>query len=497
MKKHFLSVAMLLIASNALFSQVETFDLSNFKLPYLKYQSLNLTFNANNQNEFQNWKDTSDYKLNINSIYSNLDGTGSYYSFINTPSEQSGYSIMSSFSFQPFNGNKRIFDDETSQLASSQYFNLGIYANSRNRFFTGNKFFIEVGPSLGVNFYNSSNKNKDKEEDGNVTYEYINKWNENIIQTNIEFGGGYGRMEVVTDAQMALFILKDLKKENRLKREPTHEEIFKLAELISQKRNQRFFDSRQKVIDQIKAIDSFLTSAGLTEVTDATYFTTIYDNWLYTNNHSRQSGFRISGGPRVGYSIYQTKNKWEQTQPTQSNGDSKSLTAEFAYGFWLNMVDEKPLNHFWQRSLSANMRYIFTNSTRTLNGDPKSKRLHDNFELNLSASLGYYPTTRTYINFGIGSGMRINKMDKYYYLADTEYNDNRFRYLAIFVGPSANGYYYFSPKLRLSFEGNIFYNFYNTDNKGLISPPFGFGFNYFKFNRFNTYLVASLSYAIF
>jgi len=142
MKKHFFSVAMLIIASNTLFSQVETFDLSSFKLPYLKHKSLNLGFNANNQNQFQAWRDTSDYKLNINSIYSNLDGTGSYYSFINTPSEQSSYSIMSSFSFQPFNGNKRIFDDETSQLAYTQYFNLGINANSRNRFFTSDKVFI-------------------------------------------------------------------------------------------------------------------------------------------------------------------------------------------------------------------------------------------------------------------------------------------------------------------------------------------------------------------
>jgi hypothetical protein len=495
MKKHFFTVAMLVIASNTLFSQVETFDLSNFKLPYLKYKSLSLTFNANNYNQFEEWRDTSDYKRNINSIYSNLGGTGSFYSFINTPSEQSSYSIMSSFSFQPFNDNKRIFDDEASQLAYSHYFNLGIYANSRNRFFTSDKVFIEVGPSLSFNYYNGSNKNKDEDEDGNVTYEYINKWNENSLQAIIEFGGGYGRIEVVTDAQMALFILKDLKKENRIKREPTHEEIFQLAGIISQKRNQSFFDNRQKVIEDVKAIDSFLTSAGLSNEADATYFTTIYDNWLYANNHYRQSGFRISGGPRVGYSVYQSKNIWEQTQPTQNDGDNKRKDGEFSYGAWLRMMYEKPINHYWQRSISANARYIYINNTRTLNDDPKNKRLQDNFELSVSASLGYYPTTRTYINFGIGSGMHFNNKDKYYYPADSEYNDDRFSYQAFFVGPSANGYYYFSPKLRLSFEGGINYIFYNTDNMGIITPPFGF--SYFTFNRFSTYLVASLSYAIF
>ena len=280
-------------------------------------------------------------------------------------------------------------------------------------------------------------------------------------------------------------------------RDPTQDEIYKFAELISQKRYQRFFDNRHRIIDEVKAIDSFLTSLGLSDQTDATYFTTIYDNWLYANNPNRASGFRVSGGPRLVFNTSQSKSSWELLEPTQNNDESKTKSSLIAYGAWVDLLDEKPINHYWQRTLQANVSYIFTNGYSTINDDPKNKRLQDNLELNLNASLGYYPTTRTYINFGLGGGLRINNMDKYSYPADTDYNDEQFRYVRIYAGPSVNGYYYFSPKLRLSFDGSLNYNFYNTDNFSLISPPFGFGFTYVKANRINAYFGASITYAIF
>ena len=497
MKKHFFALLSILIISSASIAQVETFDLSKFKLPYLKYQSLNLNFNTSNQIQGDSWKDTSDYNFNYSNIYSYLSLGGYYYMYLNTPNEQSIYSLGSDLYLYPYSGNKRIYDDKSTEQSYSTSINFHINGSSRNSFYISSPLFIEVGPSLGINYSRNFNKSLRKDDDGNTTFEYISKYNTPEINTSLEVGVGYGRIEQVTDAQMALFILKDLKKENRLTREPTHEEIYKFAELISQKRNQRFFDSRHRTIEEVKAIDSFLTSLGLSDQTDATYFTTIYDNWLYANNPYRASGFRVSGGPSISYNTSQFNSSWELLEPTQDNNETKSKEGFMGYGVWLSATDEKPINHYWQRSISASGQYVLINNTSTINENPKTKRLQDNLEVNLNASMGYYPTTRTYINFGLGSGMRVNNMDKNFYPADTDYDDEQFRYVRIYAGPNASGYYYFSPKLRLNFSGGLNYNFYNTDNFSFITPPFGFGFNYVKANRVNAFLNASLTYAIF
>lgn len=497
MKKQLITIVSLILLGSTVFAQVETFDLSKFKLPYLKYQNLILNFNTSNEGQADGWKDTTDYKYNYSNIYSYLSAGGSYYMYLNTPTEQSTYSLGANLYMYPYSGNKRTYDDESTDLSFNSSIYFQITGSSRNRFYISSPLFVEVGPSIGVYYSRNFYKNIDKDDEGNTIYEYKSRSNTPQINTSLEVGIGYGRIEEVTDAQMALFILKDLKKENRLTREPTHDEIYKFAELISQKRYQRFFDNRHRIIDEVKAIDSFLTSLGLSDQTDATYFTTIYDNWLYANNPNRASGFRVSGGPRLVFNTSQSKSSWELLEPTQNNDESKTKSSLIAYGAWVDLLDEKPINHYWQRTLQANVSYIFTNGYSTINDDPKNKRLQDNLELNLNASLGYYPTTRTYINFGLGGGLRINNMDKYSYPADTDYNDEQFRYVRIYAGPSVNGYYYFSPKLRLSFDGSLNYNFYNTDNFSLISPPFGFGFTYVKANRINAYFGASITYAIF
>ncbi|PKP36189.1 MAG: hypothetical protein CVT98_08710, partial [Bacteroidetes bacterium HGW-Bacteroidetes-15] len=477
MKKVITAFVILFVISCVSFAQVETFDLSKFKLPYLKYQSLDLNFNTNNQSQSDSWKDTSDYKYNYNNIYTYLNVGGSYYLYKNTAMEQSTYSFGTNISLYPIIGNTSLYDDESIERNSSSNLYMQLNGSTRNRIYFNSPFFFEIGPNVGIFYYRDFNKYTYKDEEGNVTFEHKSIANQPEIRTTLEFGLGYGRIEQVTDAQMALFILKDLKKENRLTREPTHEEIYKLAELISQKRNQRFFDSRHRTINEVKAIDTFLTSQGLSEQTDASYFTTIYDNWLYSNNPNRASGFRVSGGPKVAYTIYNYNNSWELLEPMQDDNEITSKGSFLEYGAWLNVLDEKPINHFWQRTLSAIFTYTLIKNTSALNDDPTYKRLQDNFEVNLNASIGYYPTTRTYLKFGLGTGMRVNNMDKYYYLADTDYDDDQSAYLRIYAGPNANGYYYFSPKLRLNFSGSLTYNFYNTDNFSLISPPAGFGFN--------------------
>jgi hypothetical protein len=497
MNKKLTAFILLLLISSASIAQIETFDLSQFKLPYLKYQNFNVSFNAYNQSQFNNWKDTSDFKYNNSIISTYLTANGYYNLYLNTPTQQSNYNIQTSIYSSPYDDYKRVFNDQSSiqYFYSNMAFNL--IARSRNRFYSNNKIFIEVAPSVEIYYNRSFSKSIYRDNAGNSTYDYRSTVNNPQLRTSFEIGAGYGRIEQVTYAQMALFVLKDLKNENRLQREPTHEEIYKLAELISQKQNQRFFDYRHRIIDQVKAIDSFLTSLGLSEQTDATYFTTIYDNWLYANNPSRLSGFRISGGPKIVYNFNQYNSNWEQIEPIEDDGVNKFKGSILAYGVWLSALDEKPLNHYWQRSLSASLDYTFTNESNAFNENPKEMRLNDNLLVNLKASVGYYPTTRTYINFGLESGFQMNNMDKYSYPPNSNYDDEQFKYISIYAGPILNGYYYFSPKVQLRFNSTFSYSFYNTDNFNLFTPPPVFGFNYIKANRINAYITASLIYSIF
>lgn len=497
MKKSILFSAALLLLFNVSNAQIETFDLSEFKLPYLRVERLDLDFGLNSQNHFESWKDTADFSFAGSSIDSRFQTGGIYNLYLNTPTQQSEYTVRSGLQITPFNRNKSVYDDESSYLRKNNSLSFSISANSRNRFYTNDLFFIETGPNIQFSYYLSNTKEIGKDASENVNTELIMKSNIPQLEAAIEFGGGYGRIENVTDAQMALFILKDLMKENRLDKEPTHQEIYELAELISEKRTQRFFDNRHRIIAQIQAIDSLLTSMELVNQSDATYFTTIYDNWLYARNPYRASGFRISAGPKIGYYAGISSSSTEYIEPPQPIFEDEVTRTTLDYGFWVRAIDEKPLNHFWQRRLSANIHYVFYNNTRQLAEAEKNQRKENDLRLLLSGGYGYYPNTRTYINFGMEAGWRRNNLERYFYPVDSNYDDDVYLYQRIFAGPFTSGYYYFSPQLRFSFVGSVSYNFYKTDNFNFITPPFGNGFNYITLNRFNIFINAGFTYALF
>ncbi|MDD4385665.1 MAG: hypothetical protein PHD06_10875 [Bacteroidales bacterium] len=334
---------------------------------------------------------------------------------------------------------------------------------------------------------------------GEKQYESLNKGNTINLSSSIDVGPGYGRIEPVNDAQMALFILKDLKKENRLEKEPTHQEIYLLAELISKKNRQRFFDSRHKLISEVKAIDSLLVSMGLINQTDATYFTTIYDNWLYSNNPSRNAGYRISFGPSVKHQLFTTATHWESEDYQLNITDEVESTynqSQLLYGAWAYATYEKPINHKWQQTLTASTRYLRSVSNLTYD-DPEIEKGQDNLEVNLKALWGYYPNTRTYFDFGVNGGWEKIDSDRNFILVGSNIND-KVEFERVFIGAVLNGYYYFSPQLRLSLDTSVNYNIESSDDFNLIYPPStGFAFGYVNANKLSINFSFGLSYALF
>lgn len=500
MKKTLIAFALLLSCSSILNAQIETFDLSTFKLPYTKYESLILDFGGNNETQIEHWKDSSDYFFNQSNLYSQVRLNGTYNLQINTPNQQSSYSIGSYILSYPFDNDTRNYNDNSREIERNSQLSYGIAGSTNNRIYFNKALFIELRPSINLFHYNNKYKSIDEYPSGEKQYENIDRYKGLNLYSSFDIGSGYGRIEPVNDAQMALFILKDLKKENRLKKEPTHEEIYLLAELISKKKRLRFFDSRHKLISEVKAIDSLLLSLELVDQTDATYFTTIYDNWLYSNNPSRSAGFRVSFGPSVRYQLYNSSMSWETIyyQSNFTDEDEWSYKqSQLLYGAWADATYEKPINHKWQQTLSASARYLWSIAKFSEDDDPKTEKKQDNFAANLSAFWGYYPNTRSYLDFGVNGGWQKNNSDRNFLPADSNVDD-KVEFERVFIGTSFNGYYYFSPQFRISLNGSLNYNIYNSDDFNLIYPPSsGFAFGYVKANTLSISFTVGLSYALF
>lgn len=438
--------------------------------------------------------------FNENRIYAQTNLNGGYSLTINSPEQQSSYFLSSNFYYFPFDGGNSNEDDLLFVKEKITRISFSTSASTRNLFYFQSPLFLEIGPTISYGYSRYINRSSEEDENRDPLSDYYYKNSYNSINAALEIGAGYGRIEPIIDAQMALFILNDLKKENRLAKEPTHEEIYKLAEIISTNRNKRFFDNRQKVIDDIKAIDSYLIANGIVSQADAAYFTTIYDNWQYANNPFRESGFRVSMGPSVGYFLSSSFFERESNNyvfDIQDFLESENKVNQVLLGAWAKLRYEKPINLTWQRSLSAAINYHWGNAVTRNNDDPETEKEQSDFTAEFAIAWGYYPNTRTYVDLEINIGGQINKSDRYYALPD-DTNVDKVDYKNVYVSPRLSGYYYFSPQLRLNLNTSLNYNFYKTDNFSLISPPFtGFGYGYINANRLSMNFLIGINYAFF
>ena len=80
-----------------------------------------------------------------------------------------------------------------------------------------------------------------------------------LLNFTPSIGWGIGRIENVTDARQAIYILEDFKKNGILSRDLTKDELFEFAQLISTVKNKRFLDSRLHRIDEITTMFNIVT----------------------------------------------------------------------------------------------------------------------------------------------------------------------------------------------------------------------------------------------
>jgi len=143
------------------------------------------------------------------------------------------------------------------------------------RIYKGNKF-LEYGSTSGIKI------NKGQQSGLGLPNE--NKQEKALFNGSINpsIGVGQGRLEYVSNAQMALFILEDLKDAGKIKGTVSKELTYKFTDLVTQLYNTRVFDFRKRRNYEVAKIDSFLRQNKIISSTDVTTYNIIADNWNYS-----------------------------------------------------------------------------------------------------------------------------------------------------------------------------------------------------------------------
>lgn len=433
MKKHFYGLLFLLVCINQVYAQIDTFDIGQFILPEVSLKSLNFsgTFSGDvrNQSTLISSGDNVRQNINVNLTYNNFESDFQHQRVTFGSLFLSGAYQNAAFDF-------------SGQAVQDQIANtINFFFDRTNRNYYQPERFYGVEANLFVNNYFSS-----YEANGNIRY-YQNRLS---TQLGIPFIYGFGRIEPVTDAWHAVRILEDFERFGLLDHNPESDEIYELAEKLSDLRYERIFDSRLGRIRRIKSLDDYIQKAGLVNDHNSTYFTSLYDIYEFGLQTTRSSGERLTLGIGPQFSIQQFANDTTSTFNIDYGG--------FVFG---NYVFNYPINQQWQLDIEA-----MITATYLLDSD---QILSNNFSAlpEVSIKTGFYPNTRTFFTSAISTGIL--------YASNLELS-NKF---AFYFSLSGNAYYFFSPRTALSV--NVGFNYSQSAFSSSLTPFLqseGYRFNY-------------------
>jgi len=442
------------------------YDISKYFTPDIVRNSLDFSFNTNNN--FSNFKMALD--TTQSQYYTQMNGTitPNFVSYTNTRKRMSLFQINGQFYGNYYENGFVNRNNSYKQFQSND--NFGVTYSSH--FYNSTNQFLSLG--IASNFQASLNNNSSTVNSviGKQTY------NNYFLTIAPTVGVGIGRIESVEDARQAIYILDDLSKKGVLTRPLNEEEIFQFAQQISKVKNKRFLDARLHLIDEITTVDSILASNNLLNKSDARYFTSLYDNWQYGSLFSRKSGqsFEITFTPSYNWN-YIKYNPIDATNNGWVNQNNLTGGLSFIYTY------EKPVNLNWQHSVLASLNGS-TNFNSSLNqyGDPNSyygsisNNILNGFDyksvnLNGSYTLGFYPSTRTYVNASVKQSLLLS-----YYKEVNSTSDSWNKTLISNIDLNFSVYYYLSQQLRLSANagtGDHYTNDYSLNKNNQINIWFG------------------------
>lgn len=434
MKKTFVWALLCLMGNGLLFAQIKDFDLSQYKLPYLKRHSLYGSFNLGS-----NYYSTKDDLTEYTSKNLSYDCNVLYKNYFNSTTFQGEQSVNVSYSFDNRNV-KTISSSENKSMNKSLDLNLNIM--SVNRYYSDD-FFYGFGITCSAN---------------RIVYEEDysgNNKDETTIATNgsLPLFIGLGRIEQVEDARLAVYILDELSTAGSLAHQPTNDEVLEFAKLISELKNERFFDGRLKKISELQQVVSFLKTHNLLVKDDIQAFAIVNDNWDYAQGPQRASGSRLTFSIAPSWDYRKSSNK-------QTNFlDYVSKTKKLSGAIGVEYCYEKPVSLLWQRTLKVTTGFSFGKSTYEPSENFSVDSDVKDYFISLETGIGYYPNSRTNFNFSLSGAYSkdFNNSD-----ADSEGD-------YFLLAPTIRAYYYISPQLRLTFEDRLNMTWMNRDYENFVN----------------------------
>jgi hypothetical protein len=374
---------LLTVFSIGSFAQDSSFQLKDYKYRTPGFTALELNLGFAGAVSDLNAPEPYSRKYSSWNLYpSNLD----YYHSVSTDKRMHTSVIR----FSPSGYFSTYGQNDTSTKSHSLQYN--VYWSYTDRYYRKNNWFWEWGNIL--NHTLATNKSK---------YTVWNTTNTNLLAENMfMLGFGKGRIENVTDAQKALYILNDLEQQGLLNSNPTSENTRQFAQLITAVNNKRVFDNRRRRIYEFTQIDSFLKASGLISVNDIRYFTTINDNWVMAYNPYRSSGSNWYIKLVPGGGIQKNSRYFKADGVNNSDKQTSTYTSLMPL---LGYENYKPLNLKWQRNFSTILSFQKkwnSDETRNMYSGSESVSKIDTWKwltrLYSRYGLGYFPNNRTAIN---------------------------------------------------------------------------------------------------
>ena len=318
----------------------------------------------------------------------------------------------------------------------------------------------------GDNYFLTGYSSTIKQSLSHSTNDYMKQDNTAFASAAYSIGVGKGRIENVTDVQMAFNILNDLKKNNLLSTDFSNDDANGLARTITQLNNTRLFDFRRKHIFELKQIDSFLNAKGLIKEKTIAYFTTVTDNWFYSFNELRKHGLEkyITLTPSIG--LDRRKSVFNLPPDSTSKLFSQFVTAALSIG--IEKAKAVSIKRQFNKGLVLQTSYGYSKNKNNYNN------ITDQFSTdNLLSSLygylewGYFPNTRTSISTRVSNWLTWAVMDQ-------AINNNT---VVAFAGN-----YFVNYNTRIFVTAGSYVNVgknFNADLSSSISANFGFGIQHY------------------
>lgn len=416
------------IYQTQIFAQVSNFNLANYKLPYLKRHLLETNINlSGNNNYYELPVNDKLYTDKDNNLNSNVNIKYNLYLNSITTQRQINSEVNYTSYYNKRSGNN--YNKPIERYNNNPLINFSI----ENRHYFKPNLFIETDVNTEYSY---------KKEFSN-SYVSNNSINHTILfETPIKLG--IGRVERVEDARQAIYIYDELSKQGRLKDTINNDDVIKFATKISELKNKRFFDYRIRRIYEIEALDTFLKQNNYISQSDARYFTTLSDYWVYANSPIRNSGTRISFGIYPNYYLNDKNQKIENDNTYNYNLNTLILNGG------IELLHEKPINNYWQNTIE--IKGLVGKVLGVIKKD-NSKISIPNIQLNYSQTIGYYPNTRTIVSLMYGANY-VQLFGDNNWGANNSFGANS-KGFKIFTNLAVQ--YYISPQVKLLVSSSVFY----------------------------------------